>query len=162
MKKKTIAYFGEIDPDSDDFLSTQIIVDNHITTLVICTAGKKLTNQQVNVFEKYAKRIPEYKFKIDKAIAKDMKEGGPTFEYLEHHLEELDDITIENLLKNTNLQKTQIEQLLSILRLEEIVFHFNNDEYAIWNYSPGSDITNYQLAVYTNSEGDVVGLAMEN
>lgn len=160
MTKQKIAYFEEIDFDSDNFFNKEIILDDLNININLDFSVVESRQDNITEYEKYIDKIDEYKTKIDKAIIKDYKDEETTLEYLELNIEELDDITTQKLLEKTDPEKTEIERLLSILKLDSINFRFIEDEFALWNYTIGSDVTDYFLTVYTDKKGKVVSFGI--
>ncbi|MBE5319923.1 DUF2004 domain-containing protein [Pedobacter sp. MR2016-19] len=91
-------------------------------------------------------------------------EDGDTVKfYLEHHLEELDK---EELTKLVNFDDTITEpeqQLLSKLKLVRVgLYPDNEDNFAIFDYSIGKDITNYLVVINTDENGQLDYMTMES
>lgn len=162
MDKKQITYFEDIDFDSDDFFTTEILLNNQPITIDLEFYNGLPQYDWVRAYESYIEKIEDYKTKIDKAIVKDLKDEETTFEYVEHHLEELDEQTIEKLIKDTDVDKSLAERLLSVLKLERIGFHFDEEEFAVWDYTFGYDITNYVLVAYTDKNGKLIDLGIDS
>ncbi|MCX2496136.1 DUF2004 domain-containing protein [Pedobacter sp. PF22-3] len=91
-------------------------------------------------------------------------EDGDTVKfYLEHHLEELDK---EELTKLVNFDDTITEpeqQLLSKLKLVRVgLYPDNEDNFAIFDYSIGKDITNYLVVINTDENGQLDYMTVES
>lgn len=91
-------------------------------------------------------------------------EDGDTVKfYLEHHLEEVDK---EELTKLVNFDDTISEpeqQLLSKLKLVRVgLYPDNEDNFAIFDYSIGKDITNYLVVINTDENGQLDYMIMES
>ena len=91
-------------------------------------------------------------------------EDGDTVKfYLEHHLEEVDK---EELTKLVNFDDTITEpeqQLLSKLKLVRVgLYPDNEDNFAIFDYSIGKDITNYLVVINTDENGQLDYMTMES
>ncbi|QNN40462.1 DUF2004 domain-containing protein [Pedobacter roseus] len=91
-------------------------------------------------------------------------EDGDTVKfYLEHHLEEVDK---EDLTKLVNFADTITEpekQLLSKLKLVRVgLYPDNEDNFAIFDYSIGKDITNYLVVINTDENGQLDYMTMES
>ncbi|NTD99841.1 DUF2004 domain-containing protein [Agrobacterium tumefaciens] len=91
-------------------------------------------------------------------------EDGDTVKfYLEHHLEEVDK---EELTKLVNFDDTITEpeqQLLSKLKLVRVgLYPDNEDNFAIFDYSIGEDITNYLVVINTDENGQLDYMTMES
>ena len=162
MDKKHITYFEEIDFTSDDFFSTEILLNNETVTINLEFYDGLPQYDWIKAYEHYTERLEEYKSKIDKAIVKDLKDEETTLEYIEHHLEELDEPTIEKLIKDTDADRSVVDRLLSVLKLQKIEFRFDEDEFAVWDYSFGNDITDYLLVAYTDKNGKLIEFSIDS
>jgi hypothetical protein len=91
-------------------------------------------------------------------------EDGDTVKfYLEHHLEEVDK---EELTKLVNFDDTITEpeqQLLSKLKLVRVgLYPDNEDNFAIFDYSIGKDITDQLVVINTDENGQLDYMTMES
>ena len=91
------------------------------------------------------------------------EDGDTVKSYLEHHLEEVDK---EELTKLVNFDDTITEpekQLLSKLKLVRVgLYPDNEDNFAIFDYSIGKDITNYLVVINTDENGQLDYMTMES
>jgi hypothetical protein len=83
--------------------------------------------------------------------------------YLEHHLEELGEDELEDLVEPGSKPATYEKQLLKKLHLVRVgIYPEGEDQFAIFDYSLGSDITDYLVVINTDENGNLVYITMES
>ena len=91
------------------------------------------------------------------------EEGDTVKFYLEDHLEEIGKDELSTLI---NFDDTTIEleqQLLAKLKLVRVgLYPDSEDNFAIFDYSIGQDITNYLVVINTNENGQLDYMTMES
>jgi hypothetical protein len=91
-------------------------------------------------------------------------EDGDTVKfYLQHHLEEVGEDELSNLI---NLDDSTIEpeqQLLTKLKLVRVgLYPDGDDNFAIFDYSIGEEVTNYLVVINTDENGELDYMSMES
>lgn len=91
-------------------------------------------------------------------------EDGDTVKfYLEHHLEEVDKEELTKLVNFDDRITEPEKQLLSKLKLVRVgLSPDNEDNFAIFDYSIGKDITNYLVVINTDENGELDYMTMES
>ena len=99
---------------------------------------------------------------VEAAIRADYEDGGDVKEYVDFHLEELDASIIDKVLVGTDASKSKEERLLTALKLKRIGFYPGNENYAVWDYTIGREITDLLVVVNTDSTGKINYVTWEN
>ncbi|MFW0718848.1 DUF2004 domain-containing protein [Pedobacter sp. N23S346] len=91
-------------------------------------------------------------------------EDGDTVKfYLEHHLEEVDKEELTKLVNFDDKITEPEKQLLSKLKLVRVgLYPDDEDNFAIFDYSIGKDITNYLVVINTDENGQLDYMTMES
>lgn len=91
-------------------------------------------------------------------------EDGDTVKfYLEHHLEEVDKEELTKLVNFDDRITEPEKQLLSKLKLVRVgLYPDDEDNFAIFDYSIGKDITNYLVVINTDENGQLDYMTMES
>lgn len=111
--------------------------------------------EQINVFDAQNKTYLEVDFNDD--------EGEAVKIYLEHHLEELEKNELESLIDFNKVQEEPIKQLLGKLRLVRLGLYPHQEEFfATFDYSIGSDLTDYLIAVSVDKDGHFQDINMDS
>jgi hypothetical protein len=126
--------------------------------------------EDLSVAEEKVKKVEHWVNNLSKlndigvaAIAEDFKSGDTVREYIQHHLEELDEKNITTLLEKTNRQMPQEEQMLSALKLKGIIFSPQTEEnFITLDYTLDEELTDYLVVVDITAEGHVNYITMES
>ena len=161
--KKNITYFGEVEINSpQEYNEGQIVIDNRQIKLDLNFYDSVPEYDWVAEYENYIKDLEQHKADVEAAIRADYEDGGDVKEYVDFHLEELDASIIDKVLVGTDASKSKEERLLTALKLKRIGFYPGNENYAVWDYTIGREITDLLVVVNTDSTGKINYVTWEN
>lgn len=161
--KKNITYFGEVEINSpQEYNEGQIVIDNRQIKLDLNFYDGVPEYDWVAEYENYIKDLEQHKADVEAAIRADYEDGGDVKEYVDFHLEELDASIIDKVLVGTDASKSKEERLLTALKLKRIGFYPGNENYAVWDYIIGREITDLLVVVNTDSTGKINYVTWEN
>lgn len=161
--KKNITYFGEVEINSSqEYNEGQIVIDNRQIKLDLNFYDGVPEYDWVAEYENYIKDLEQHKADVEAAIRADYEDGGDVKEYVDFHLEELDASIIDKVLVGTDASKSKEERLLTALKLKRIGFYPGNENYAVWDYTIGREITDLLVVVNTDSTGKINYVTWEN
>ena len=161
--KKNITYFGEVEINSpQEYNEGQIVIDNRQIMLDLKFYDGVPEYDWVAEYENYIKDLEQHKADVEAAIRADYEDGGDVKEYVDFHLEELDASIIDKVLVGTDASKSKEERLLTALKLKRIGFYPGNENYAVWDYTIGREITDLLVVVNTDSTGKINYVTWEN
>lgn len=161
--KKNITYFGEVEINSlQEYNEGQIVIDNRQIKLDLNFYDGVPEYDWVAEYENYIKDLEQHKADVEAAIRADYEDGGDVKEYVDFHLEELDASIIDKVLVGTDASKSKEERLLTALKLKRIGFYPGNENYAVWDYTIGREITDLLVVVNTDSTGKINYVTWEN
>lgn len=163
MSKKNLTYFGEIEINSpEETTEGKVSIDNSLIELDLNFYDGVPEHDWVKEYEKYISKLQQHKEKVEAAIRTDYEDEEETKEYVDFHLEELDASIIDKVLEGTDASKSKEERLLSALKLVRIGFYPGDENYAVWDYTIGRDITDQLVVVNTDNKGKIKYVTMEN
>lgn len=161
--KKNITNFGEVEINSpQEYNEGQIVIDNRQIKLDLNFYDGVPEYDWVAEYENYIKDLEQHKADVEAAIRADYEDGGDVKEYVDFHLEELDASIIDKVLVGTDASKSKEERLLTALKLKRIGFYPGNENYAVWDYTIGREITDLLVVVNTDSTGKINYVTWEN
>lgn len=161
--KKDITYFGEVEINSpQETTEGMVTIDNHQVELDLNFYDGVPDHDWVEEYENYVKDLGQHKAAVETAIRADYEEGGHVKEYVDFHLEELDAATVEKVLAGTDASESKEKRLLSALKLVRIGFYPGNENYAVWDYTIGREITDMLVVVNTDNTGKINYVTWEN
>lgn len=163
IQKKQIAYFGEIDinpPEEENVC--EVILDKKKICLDLNFFEGVPEYDWLNEYENYANNLLQYKKVIDDYIVKEYDSNGKVKEYIDFHIEELDKSSLDKILRKTDPNTTLEKRLLSVLTLERVGFYPGENDYAVWDYTIGKNVTDLLIVVVTDNNGNIKEITTEN
>ena len=163
IQKRKVAYFGEIDiKPSEEEIDCEVILDKKKIYLALNLFDGVPEYDWLNEYEDYASNLLQYKKAIDDYIVRDYDSNGKAKEYIDFHVEELDKSSINKILKKTESDTTIEKRLLSVLKLERVGFYPGDDDYAVWDYTIGKNVTDRLIVVVTDNNGNIKEITTES
>ena len=164
MNNYKLPYFENIDLDSiDDYYNIDIEFQGHTVQLDLNFDEDTAVNANIDLVKKVIDNLVDYAAKAYNSILNDFKTEDTVKDYIEHHLEYIDKNELDRLLFDSDKNLSVAEQLLSKLHLERVGFYpEDKNDFAIFDYTIGREVTNYLIVVKFDSRGSVVDLIMES
>lgn len=161
-----LPFFGEIQP-SDLLENYEIEIDfkGRKIELDLNFENEKIKISKLERIKKNLENIEKFDLQNQKYLLEDYNdvEGENVKFYLEHHLEEVGKEALATLINFENTENIPEKQLLSKLKLIRIGFYPDDEEdFAVFDYSIGTEITNYIIAIHTDDEGNLEYMSMES
>jgi len=166
MAEYALPYFGNLPTENlEEYYDVDIELNGNEIQVDLNFENQTVDTLILDKVKNFIEKLEEFD-KLNKTyILNDYNdEDGDTVKfYLEHHLEELNK---EELTKLVNFNDTITEpeqQLLSKLKLVRVgLYPDNDDNFAIFDYSIGKDITNYLVVINTDENGQLDYMTMES
>ena len=161
-----LPHFGILDPaaldeyyDADvDFNGTEIQIDLNFENTSIDIKRLETAKQfieNLRIHDLNNKKYIQHDF--------DDKEGDTVRFYLENHIEELAIDDLEQLIGPGTKTADQPKLLLKKLHLVRVGLYPDSEEqFAIFDYSIGKDLTNYLVVINTDENGNLDYMTMES
>ena len=164
-KKVTeLPFFGEIrlNPTRDNEAITEI--NNQKVRLDLNFDSDEIKDIGIlSGVKQVLENLAEFDNKAKTEITSDFSKNGTVLEYMEHHLSELNEVQISELLKTSDKTLTDKQNLLSKLKLHRIGFYPENvNEIAIFDYTIGKEFTDYLIVVAINKKGEIIDIRTES
>lgn len=163
MSKMDLTYFGEIEINSPkDSNEGKVSIDNRLIELDLNFYNGVPKHDWVKEYEDYILNFLQHKNNVEAAFMSDYEDGEETKEYVDFHFEELDASEIDKVLEGTDTSKFKEERLLSALKLVRVGFYPGEENYAVWDYTIGRDITDMLVVVNTDNKGTIQYVTWES
>lgn len=166
MATITLPHFGRIDSASlDEYYDTEIPFNGNQIQLDLNFENKTIEPKRLEVVKEFINNIRIHDIKNKKYIDKDYndEDGDTVKSYLEHHLEELGENELSELIELNSKSTDHEKQLLKKLHLVRVgIYPDSKDQFGIFDYSIGQDITNYLVVINTDENGNLDYLTMES
>jgi hypothetical protein len=161
-----IPHFGPLDPQSlEEYYDTEIDFNGNQIQVDLNFGSSSIDPAKLETVKAFIDNVRIHDIRNKQFIDDDYKnEDGDTVKtYLEHHLEELGEDELAELIEPGTKSSEHEKQLLKKLRLVRVgIYPEGEDQFAIFDYSLGQDITDYLVVINTDENGNLVYMTMES
>ena len=166
MSTINLPYFGYLDSDAlekyydadVDFNNTQIQVDLNFD-------NKGIEADRLEIVGRFINNIRIHDINNRKYIDNDFtdEKGETVREYAEQHIEELNPGDLAELLGANIKTEDKPEQLVKKLQLVRVGLYPDSlDQFATFDYSIGTELTNYLVVIFTDENGNLDYMTLES
>ncbi|MDB5202361.1 MAG: hypothetical protein JWQ27_1770 [Ferruginibacter sp.] len=161
-----LPHFGAIDTDAlDEYYDAVIEFNGHELQLDLNFETKAIDASRLETMKRFIENIRIYDGNNKGYIQKDYADddGDTVKPYLQHHLDELAEDDLEDLLLPGSKLETHEKQLLTKLHLIRVgLYPQSEDMFASFDYSLGAELTNYVIVIDTDENGNLNYMTMES
>jgi hypothetical protein len=160
MAAYTLPHFGDLDlKNLEEYYDVDIDYNGNEIQLDLNFDANSIDPKRMDVVKQFIDNIAEFDKKNRTYIEADFadEDADTVREYIEHHLDEL-----PNLVKQGDESSPEM-QLLNALRLVRVgLYPDGEDQFAIFDYSIGKELTQYLVVINTDEKGNLDYLTMES
>lgn len=158
-----LQYFGELDQNAlEDYYSTDIEINGHQIKMDLNFEDTSIAEDRLLKVNALLEKLPEFVAKLGGFIHDDFKSGTDVREFLDFHIEEVDE-ALATLLLTADQSLKKDEQLLSVLSLRRIGFYPDEDEaFTVSDFETDPEISQYLLVVNTTIDQELHYITMES
>ncbi len=161
----TLSHFGNIDSEAlEEYYDAEIEFHSTFIQVDLNFEKKSLDPERLDIVRRFIDNIRIHDLNNKKYIQKDFDDMGDTVpQYIDHHLAELALDDLENLIGTDRRSADKPDYLLEKLHLVRVgLYPDSKEQFAIFDYSIGRELTDYLLVVYTDENGNLEYLSMES
>lgn len=162
----SLPHFGTMDPqDLESYYEAETTLNNSPIQIDLNFESKSIEPNRLETVKAFIENIRIYDMNNKRYMEKDYhdKDAETVKHYLEHHLENLGNEELSDLINIGSRSDDHEKQLLKKLQLIRVGIYPNSaDHFAIFDYSIGQNITDYLVAIYTDENGNLDYLSMEH
>lgn len=166
MANYLLPHFGELDPENlEEYYDVAIDFNGQETQIDLNFENNNIDPKRLEVVKQFIENISEFDKKNKKYIELDYAdEDADTIKtYVEHHLEEIGKDELAGLIDFDDKTTSPKIQLMNRLQLVRVgLYPDSEDQFAIFDYSIGQDLTQYLVVINTNENGDLDYMTMES
>ena len=166
MASIKLPYFGNLDSESlEAYCDVDIDFNNSEVQIDLNFERTSIDIKRLEIVKQFIENIRIHDLNNKKYIQNDFdeKDGDTVRFYLEHHLEELASDDLNNLIGSNFKSTEQPAQLLKKLHLVRVgLYPDSEDQFAIFDYSIGKELTNYLVVINTDENGNLDYMTMES
>ncbi|MBW3524369.1 DUF2004 domain-containing protein [Chryseobacterium sp. NKUCC03_KSP] len=166
MKEYTLQHFGTLSTKNlEEYYVVNIEFEGDEIEIDLNFEKKTIDTITMDKVKNFIENIEKYDKLNKTCILTDYnnEDGDIVKSYLEHHLEEVQKDALSNLITfddNTTEPELQLLKNLKLVRVG--LYPDNEDNFAIFDYSIGVEITNYVIVIYTDENGQLDYMTMES
>lgn len=166
MEDYTLPHFGNLSLENlEEYYDVDIEFDGNQIQIDLNFENKTFDKPTMDKVKKFIENIDKFDKQNKTYILNDYNdEDGDTVKlYLEHHLEEVSKEELSNLIDFEDTTKEPEQQLLTKLTLVRVgLYPESEDNFAIFDYSIGQEITSYLVVINTDENGNLDYMTMES
>lgn len=166
MSKIELPFFGIIDTENvASYTDVTVNFQGKEISIDLNFDQKTTTSQVLNKCKAFLEQLDAWEKQNQSSIDRDYltREYDTVKEYLEHHLEEIPEYELFQLIDKDNQSKSYIEQLREKLSLKRLgLYPEQGKSFATFDYSIGVEITQYLVVIVTDENGVLQQMMMES
>ena len=164
MPSFKLPHFGVIDPTNlDEYYDVDIDFNNKEIQIDLNFESKTITVERLEILRHFIENIRIHDINNKKHIENDFSDGDTVQEYLENHIEELATDDLAQLIGSNIKTVDQPKLLLKKLHLIRVgLYPDSKEQFAIFDYSLGQELTNYLVVINTDENGNLDYITMES
>lgn len=165
MKSK---FYGEINLENlDECYESEIELGGKNVEIDMWFEEETIDKEPIKKADQFLSELTKF-YELSKvAIETDLKQGSIVKEYLEHHLEQIDESELSKLgIDKGSDISSKINQFYQKLELMRVglypTYAFDCEEFAVFDFTIGEELTNYLIVVKMSEEGKIIELTTES
>lgn len=166
MANYSLPHFADIDTNSlEEYYDVDVDFNGREIQIDLNFENKSIDPKRLDIAKHFIENIPEFDKINKKYIEQDFndEECDTVKTYVEHHLEEVGKVELAHLVNFDNEATSPEMQLMNSLQLVRVGFYPDSeDQFAIFDYSIGRDLTQYLVVINTDENGNLDYMTMES
>jgi len=164
MSKFSIPNFAELDVNSlKEYYNVQIDFKGHKIEMDLNFIEKTIEADKLEMVKTFIDNLKMLNTVALDAIKEDFLKGGPVKEYIEQQLEETSEKNLSFFVQQSKKPAAKENKMLAKFYLKRVGFYpQNEDQFAVFDFTIGEELTDYIIAVNFKEDGEIAYLSMEN
>ena len=166
MPNIKLPYFGIIDSLLlEEYYDAEVDFNGRIIQIDLNFENGSIEKSKLEVAKQFIENIRIYDLNNQKYIQNDFenKEGDTVKFYLDNQIEELAEDDLAELIGYNTKSADQPTLLLKNLHLVRVgLYPDSEDQFAIFDYTIGKDLTDYLVVINTDENGNLDYMTMES
>ncbi len=161
-----LPHFGPLDPhDLEEYYDTDIPFNDKSIQIDLNFEHGNINIKRLETVKSFIENIRIYDLNNKGYINNDYndEDGDTVREYIGHHLDELGKLELAALTDQGSKPADYEKQLLKKLHLIRVgIYPDSEAQFAIFDYSLGTEFTNYLVVINTDENGNLDYMTMES
>lgn len=166
MKEYVFPYFGKLQMDNlEEYYDVNIDYGDSEIQIELTFENKTIETYIMDKTKNLIENISKFDKQNQIYIFNDYNnsDGDTVKAYLQHHLEVVDKVELSRIINFEDTTTKPEKQLLAKLKLVRVaIYPEDEDNFAVFDYSIGQDITDYLVVINTDADGKLDYMAMES
>ncbi|WP_427872555.1 DUF2004 domain-containing protein [Flavobacterium sp. MMS24-S5] len=169
MKNFSFIHFGEIDIDNlDEYYEATFELDRNQVNIIISFEKNKIDYSTATLINNFLSNIKQYNSQNIVSIEKNYDNGDDSTvkDYVEFHLEEFYMNKLSQIIDFSDKTIEVEKQFLKNLKLIRVALSpdgvFGNENFATFDYTISTEITDELIAVYSDENNALKDIAWES
>ena len=165
MPVHNLPFFGEIDlAKLEEYYEVTIQLNSNEVELDLNFSVENIEAGHLNSLAALLSNLAAIDAGNKAFIEQDYNGAGDTVRmYIDHHLDEIDDEELGNIIDLSNTDVDIKEQLVKALKLIRVGFYPGNEQdFAVFDYSIDPEFTQYLVVLFRNEKGEIHYITMES
>jgi hypothetical protein len=166
MASYTLPHFGQLDTSNlEEYYDVGIEFNGKKIQIDLNFENKSIEKKRIDLVRKFLDNIVDFDKKNTKYIELDYddEECDTIKTYVAHHLGEISKDDLIDLVDFNNKSIEPEKQLIKALHLVRVgLYPGNENQFAIFDYSIGRDLTDYLVVINTDEKGNLDYMTMES
>ncbi len=166
MAKYILPHFGQLETTQlDEYYEAEISLKDITVQVDLNFDSTQIEPARLDIAKRFIEQLPDFDFRNKKYLEQDYAdESADTVRtYLEHHLDELGEEELSALIDYSIKKISPEKQLLKKLQLVRMgLYPDSEDQFAIFDYSIGPELTQYLVVIFTDESGNPEYITMES
>lgn len=161
-----LPHFGELDTEAlEEFYDAEMELNGETIELDVNFEGDSIDPLELESVKRFLDNIPAFDKQNQTYIAADYadEEADTVKTYVDHHLEDIGQDDLGDLIDFENAQVPPADQLVKALKLVRVgIYPDSEEQFATFDYSIGQHLTNYMVVVFTDQNGQLDYMTIES
>lgn len=166
MTNYSFPYFAGLDAENlNDYYTSELNLNSQNVIITASFNKASIGIERLKFIQHFLDNIINLDIQNKKYINENYlhHDSGPVKTYIEHHLEEIGSKELTHLLGLNNNDVSVDLQLINYVHLLKVqLYPDGQNQFAIFDYSLGSEITPYLIVINTDEDGNLIHMSMES
>lgn len=166
MAQYSLPPFGKLDPANlEEYYDGEIMFNGQEIQIDLNFENDSIEPKHLDAVKKFIDSLSAFDKRNKEYIEQDYadEDADTVKTYVQHHLEEIDKDELSDIVDFDDESADPEIQLMKALRLVRVgLYPDSEDQFAIFDYSIGEDLTNYLVVISSDENGDPDDITMES
>ena len=167
-KNNSIKYFEETNFKNikEEYIQKQVNIKNQKIDIDLSFDNLKPNETELTNLNQFLTQLEKILLSNENRMKIDFKKSDindSVSEYISHHLQEISEKELSKIIDINDKSKSNEEKLFEKLKIRRIgIYPQDKFQFAVFDYTIGTDYTQYLLCIKTDSKGKILEMTIES